>query len=298
MSTSETEPEPAHAEAEPARSTPQLSLLLELQEADLALDRLAYRRRELAERVAVSELGVEARRADRPRRRGSRPARQARLAAADPRPAFRSGRWANRDHRAAAALRARRLVPRRAGDGRGGGVARPSSPGDRGPGARGHGGTRATGPGAGRSEGELLPRRPRSWLWPASSSAWQRPRSTRRRLWSARLGIELAARVAPELAASYERLRAKLGGIGAAHLVGGACSGCHLQLPAGELHRLRHATPDSVVYCDQCGRILVPDERPGRPASSDARSRSPRPERGHAAGLLGGRTDSPLTDMG
>jgi len=69
---------------------------------------------------------------------------------------------------------------------------------------------------------------------------------------------EMAARVPPELAASYERLRAKLGGIGAAHLVGGACSGCHLQLPAGELHRLRHSAPDSVGYCDQCGRILVP----------------------------------------
>ena len=73
---------------------------------------------------------------------------------------------------------------------------------------------------------------------------------------------QLAKQVAPELAASYERLRAKLGGIGAAHLVGGACSGCHLQLPAGELDRLRHAPPDSVVYCDQCGRILVPDGRP------------------------------------
>ena len=93
MSTNEAEPEPAHAEAEPARSTPQLSLLLELQEADLGLDRLAYRRRELAERVAVSELDIEARRADRPRWRGSRPARQACRAAADPRPAFRSGRW-------------------------------------------------------------------------------------------------------------------------------------------------------------------------------------------------------------
>jgi len=68
---------------------------------------------------------------------------------------------------------------------------------------------------------------------------------------------QLAERVAPELTASYERLRAKLGGIGAAHVVGGACSGCHLQLPAGELHRLRQAMPDSVVHCDQCGRILV-----------------------------------------
>ena len=68
---------------------------------------------------------------------------------------------------------------------------------------------------------------------------------------------QLARRVTPELLASYERLRAKLGGVGAAHLVGGACSGCHLLLPASELHRLRHSTPDSVVYCDQCGRILV-----------------------------------------
>ena len=69
---------------------------------------------------------------------------------------------------------------------------------------------------------------------------------------------ETAGRVPAELAASYERLRAKLGGIGAARLVAGACSGCHLQLPAGELYRLRHSAPDSVVYCDQCGRILVP----------------------------------------
>ena len=69
---------------------------------------------------------------------------------------------------------------------------------------------------------------------------------------------QLAKQIVPELAASYERLRAKLGGIGAAHLVGGACSGCHLQLPAGELDRLRRAPADSVVYCDQCGRILVP----------------------------------------
>ena len=69
---------------------------------------------------------------------------------------------------------------------------------------------------------------------------------------------QLAPSVAPELAAAYERLRTKLGGIGAARLVSGACSGCHLQLPAGELDRLRHAPPDAVSYCDQCGRILVP----------------------------------------
>jgi predicted nucleic acid-binding Zn-ribbon protein len=67
----------------------------------------------------------------------------------------------------------------------------------------------------------------------------------------------LAAGLAEDLAGSYERLRSKLGGIGAARLVGGACGGCHLQLPAGELNRIKHATAGSVVYCDQCGRILV-----------------------------------------
>src|ERR1017187_6554654 len=56
MSTSATEP--SDSQGAPAPSTPQLTLLLELQEADLALDRLAYRHRELAERVAVSELGA------------------------------------------------------------------------------------------------------------------------------------------------------------------------------------------------------------------------------------------------
>ena len=55
MSTSETESSQTESFVPPP--TPQLSLLLELQEDDLALDRLAYRRRGLAERVAVSELG-------------------------------------------------------------------------------------------------------------------------------------------------------------------------------------------------------------------------------------------------
>jgi hypothetical protein len=67
----------------------------------------------------------------------------------------------------------------------------------------------------------------------------------------------LVAGVPADLAATYERLRAKLGGVGAARLVGSSCSGCHLTLPATELDRLRHAPPGEVAYCDQCGRILV-----------------------------------------
>src|SRR5437763_2642700 len=67
-----------------------------------------------------------------------------------------------------------------------------------------------------------------------------------------------AASIPDDLLSQYERLRAKQGGVGAARLVNGRCSGCHLTLPATELDRIRHQGPDTVVLCDQCGRILVP----------------------------------------
>jgi predicted nucleic acid-binding Zn-ribbon protein len=79
----------------------------------------------------------------------------------------------------------------------------------------------------------------------------------------AELAAALAARatavdsVPPELVATYEKLRARLGGVGAASLVGSSCGGCHLTLPAGEIDRIRHLPPDALVTCDQCGRILV-----------------------------------------
>lgn len=68
----------------------------------------------------------------------------------------------------------------------------------------------------------------------------------------------LVALLPLELGASYERLRSKLGGIGAARLVDGACSGCHLRLPSKERDLILHAQAGTVFYCDQCGRILVP----------------------------------------
>jgi predicted nucleic acid-binding Zn-ribbon protein len=67
----------------------------------------------------------------------------------------------------------------------------------------------------------------------------------------------LAADVSPELLAEYERLRARLGGIGAARVVRGACSGCNLALSATELDHLRHAPDGTISHCEQCGRILV-----------------------------------------
>jgi predicted nucleic acid-binding Zn-ribbon protein len=68
---------------------------------------------------------------------------------------------------------------------------------------------------------------------------------------------EAAADVPPELLERYEKLRAKLGGTGAARLVGDSCGGCHLVLPSMEVDRIRKAPPGAVITCDQCGRILV-----------------------------------------
>jgi predicted nucleic acid-binding Zn-ribbon protein len=67
-----------------------------------------------------------------------------------------------------------------------------------------------------------------------------------------------ASGVRDDLLARYETLRSKLGGTGAARLVGGSCSGCHLALSSMELDRVRKAPPDAVITCEQCGRILVP----------------------------------------
>ncbi len=68
---------------------------------------------------------------------------------------------------------------------------------------------------------------------------------------------DLAAGLPEELSARYESLRAKLGGVGAARLVGDHCDGCHLTLPSVEVDRIRHLPADQFATCDQCGRILV-----------------------------------------
>jgi uncharacterized protein len=68
---------------------------------------------------------------------------------------------------------------------------------------------------------------------------------------------DVVADVPEELVSTYERLRAKLGGVGAARLVGSSCTGCHLTLPAGEVARIKRLPTDALVFCDQCERILV-----------------------------------------
>ena len=68
----------------------------------------------------------------------------------------------------------------------------------------------------------------------------------------------VAAGVGDDLLATYDKLRARLGGVAVAKLVGTQCTGCHLGLPATELDAVRRAAPGQVVYHEECGRILVP----------------------------------------
>jgi uncharacterized protein len=68
---------------------------------------------------------------------------------------------------------------------------------------------------------------------------------------------ESASGLPEELAERYEVLRSRLGGVGAARLVGDRCDGCHLTLPSVETERIRRLPPEEFATCTQCDRILV-----------------------------------------
>ena len=63
-----------------------------------------------------------------------------------------------------------------------------------------------------------------------------------------------AAAIDPRRLALYDRLRASRGGQPVARLERGACQGCRLVLPTGEISKMRQAT--GLVQCSSCGRIL------------------------------------------
>lgn len=59
------------------------------------------------------------------------------------------------------------------------------------------------------------------------------------------------------LLATYERIRAMSNGVGVARLVGDTCQGCRLSIPATELDAIRRGVAGE-ARCDNCGAILVP----------------------------------------
>ncbi|MEY2397898.1 MAG: uncharacterized protein QOJ00_1072 [Actinomycetota bacterium] len=67
-----------------------------------------------------------------------------------------------------------------------------------------------------------------------------------------------AAAVGEALLATYERMRASMGGVAVAQVVNGACTGCHLSLSAVDVEHLHRLKPGEHMSCEQCGRILIP----------------------------------------
>ena len=66
----------------------------------------------------------------------------------------------------------------------------------------------------------------------------------------------LAAALAPDLSALYERQRAG-GGPGAGQLLGHRCGSCRIEIDKGELARISAAPEDDLVRCPECGAILL-----------------------------------------
>jgi uncharacterized protein len=67
----------------------------------------------------------------------------------------------------------------------------------------------------------------------------------------------LAVDIPDQLMAVYERMRAQLGGVGAAALRRRRCEGCRLELTEADLTQIRSAPDDEVLRCPECNRILV-----------------------------------------
>jgi predicted nucleic acid-binding Zn-ribbon protein len=65
----------------------------------------------------------------------------------------------------------------------------------------------------------------------------------------------IAGTIPAELLAAYEKLATR--SAGAAILRARTCEGCHMVLSGTDLNTLRQAPEDAVVYCPECGSILV-----------------------------------------
>ena len=65
----------------------------------------------------------------------------------------------------------------------------------------------------------------------------------------------IAAEIDPETLELYEDLRTQKKGVAAAALIDGVCQGCHEQLSAMQLDKLKKT--DGLRRCEHCRRILV-----------------------------------------
>ncbi|WP_392676140.1 zinc ribbon domain-containing protein [Streptomyces sp. LN785] len=67
----------------------------------------------------------------------------------------------------------------------------------------------------------------------------------------------VAGSVPADLLKLYDKLRAQSGGVGAARLYQRRCEGCRLELNITEVNDVKAASPEAVLRCENCHRILV-----------------------------------------
>jgi predicted nucleic acid-binding Zn-ribbon protein len=60
-----------------------------------------------------------------------------------------------------------------------------------------------------------------------------------------------------DLLGLYDKVRARYNGIGAAELIGQRCTGCGLEATTADYNSYIAATPDTVLRCTECERILI-----------------------------------------
>jgi hypothetical protein len=67
----------------------------------------------------------------------------------------------------------------------------------------------------------------------------------------------MAGEVPADLIKLYEKLRLDHDGVGAAALHRGRCEGCHMELTAVDINRIREAPSNELLRCEECRRILI-----------------------------------------
>jgi predicted nucleic acid-binding Zn-ribbon protein len=67
----------------------------------------------------------------------------------------------------------------------------------------------------------------------------------------------IAGTIPADLLKLYDKLREQQGGVGAARLYQRRCEGCRLELNITEVNDVKAASPDTVLRCENCRRILV-----------------------------------------
>ncbi|MDH6628694.1 putative nucleic acid-binding Zn-ribbon protein [Streptomyces sp. LBL] len=67
----------------------------------------------------------------------------------------------------------------------------------------------------------------------------------------------VSATIPADLLKLYDKLRQQVGGVGAAKLYQRTCQGCRQELSITDFNEVRAAASNTVVRCENCGRILV-----------------------------------------